>query len=91
MAAESKLQTRIRKDLEKDGWYVVKISICNKPGYPDLQAMKSRRRLMYIEVKAPGKKAEPLQEYVHDILRKIGFSVFVIDSWDKYLFLKATI
>jgi hypothetical protein len=91
MAAESKLQTRIRKDLERDGWYVVKISICNKPGYPDLQAMKSRRRMAYIEVKGPGKKSEPLQEYVHDILRKIGFSVFVIDSWEKYLFIKASI
>lgn len=88
MAAESKLQKKIRLDLEKDGWYVVKVMLCNKPGFPDLMPLKNRRQIFFIEVKDKGKKAEPLQEYVHDILRKIGFNVFTIDTWEKYLELK---
>ena len=84
MAAESRLQRKIRIDLEKDGWDVLKIMLCNQPGYPDLECKKALRRIFYIECKAKGKQADPLQEYVHKKLRKMGFPVFVIDSWEQY-------
>lgn len=83
MAAESKLQTRIRKDLEKKGWEVVKIIICSKPGWPDMQAYK-KKRAIFIEAKAPKKKAEPLQGYRHECLRNQGFEVYVTPTWDEY-------
>lgn len=88
MAAESRLQTKIRTDLEKDGWDVLKIILCNQPGYPDLECKKGLRQIFYMEVKDKGKKAKPLQALRHDKLKKMGFPVFVIDSWEQYLELK---
>jgi len=88
MAEESRLQRKIVIDLEKQGWDVTKIMLCNKPGSPDLECKKEIRQIFYMEVKAKGKKATPLQLYRHEILRKMGFPVFVVDSWDKYLALK---
>lgn len=87
MAAESKLQRKIRLDLEKNGWEVVKIIICSKPGWPDLQAYKNKRTI-FIEAKAPKKSAEPLQEYRHDKLRDQGFEVYVTRTWEEYKAIK---
>lgn len=91
MAAESKLQTKIIKDLEKDGWLVNKIKLCTKTGWPDLEALKQTdyggllvNHSFYLEVKAKNKKLKPLQEYMHDKIRKHGGTVYVFDSWEAY-------
>ncbi len=73
---ESAIQTKIKNQLEKDGWYVVKIITCSKNGWPDLQAMKDNK-IRFIEVKQPGKKPTALQTYMHQKLRSLGFTVIV--------------
>lgn len=87
MAGESRLQRKIRIDLEKQGWVVVKIILCSKPGFPDQLCFRTNQ-VMLIEAKDKGKTAKPLQEHWHSVLRKMRFNVFVIDSWEKYLTLK---
>jgi len=87
MAVESKLQKKIRIDLEKSGWVVHKVA-SSKPGWPDLEAFCNKVAL-FIEVKAKNKKARPLQEYRHKLLIEQGFMVFVIDTWEQYLAIKA--
>lgn len=82
---EAQLQKRIRLDLERRGWLVVKISLCSKPGFPDLIAMGNKERIMFIEIKRKGKKAEPLQLHRHEELFSRGFDIFVIDTWEGYL------
>lgn len=84
MAAESKLQTRIHKYLKKNGWYGVKHMLTSKPGWPDQEFIKSGRTLR-LEIKSKGKKADPLQKYVHLQIRKHGGEVYTIDSWEKFL------
>jgi hypothetical protein len=42
MAAESKLQSKIIKLLESDGWLVVKTIQLSKNGYPDLFCFKNQ-------------------------------------------------
>lgn len=86
MAAESKLQKKIRSDLEKSGWIVHKVT-SSKPGWPDLEAFK-KKRVIFLEAKSAGKVARPLQKYRHDLLIKQGFDVFVIDSWEQYVAIK---
>jgi Holliday junction resolvase len=81
---ESKLQRKIIQDLELDGWEVNKVMKSNKAGWPDLEAFRNKITI-FIETKSRGKKAKPIQEYVHRRLRAQGFSVFVIDTWDAYL------
>lgn len=87
MAGESKLQKKIRIDLEKNGWLVVKIKLCSLNGWPDQQAHKNGRTV-FLEIKDKGKKAKPLQEYRHEQIRTQGFNVFTIDTWELYLEIK---
>lgn len=81
---ESKLQARIINDLELHGWEVVKIIRCNKSGWPDVQAYKNNIAV-FIECKDINKEAKPLQLFRHNKLRKQGFIVAVIDTWEGYL------
>ena len=76
---ESEIQSHIIKKLEAAGWYLIKIIQCNKNGFPDLIALRQGSTI-FIEVKAKGKKARPLQEYRHQQLKKQGFKTLVIDD-----------
>lgn len=70
---EAKIQTEIKKHLEAKGYLVVKILQSTLNGWPDLQAMKGGK-IYFIEVKRPGEKLEPLQEYRHKQLEALGFT-----------------
>ena len=59
---ESKIQARIIKRLEAQGYYVVKLILTNKNGIPDLLVLKDGKAF-FVEVKRPGEKPRPLQEY----------------------------
>lgn len=76
---ESKVQAQLVKKLKANGWLVMKIMACSLPGWPDLQAMRDGR-IVFIEVKAKGKKATPLQIARHEQIRVAGFEVKVIDD-----------
>lgn len=84
MALESKLQTRIKKYLKKKGWYEVKHMLTSRPGWPDMEAIKDGRTIR-IEVKSKGKQADPLQKYVHRMIRKHGGEVHTVDTWEKFI------
>jgi len=49
-------------------------------GVPDRLVFLPGGRFGMIEVKAPGKKARPLQASRHKLFRKLGFKVYVLDS-----------
>ena len=87
MAVESKLQTKIRRYLKRKGWLVTKHMLTSTNGWPDLEAVKSGRTVR-LEIKAKGKKLEPLQEYVHAQIILHGGEVFWADSWEAFLKLK---
>ena len=87
MGQESLLQARILDDLVSMGWVVHKVVLSSKDGWTDIEAFRNKIAI-FIECKAPGKKARPLQEYRHDQLRGQGFDVLVIDSWPLYQKLK---
>lgn len=76
---ESKIQARIIKRLEADGYYVVKLILTNKNGIPDLLLLKDGKA-SFIEVKRPGEKPRPLQEYRMKELKYLGFKCEV---WEK--------
>lgn len=69
---ESKIQAQIVKRLESDKYYVVKLILTNKNGIPDLLLLKDGVA-SFIEVKRPGEKPRPLQEYRMNELRALGF------------------
>lgn len=49
-------------------------------GMPDRIVLLPYGRLAFVEVKAPGKKARPLQRSRHELLRGLGFRVYVLDE-----------
>lgn len=52
-------------------------------GVPDRIAMFPGGKLAFVEVKAPREKPRPLQRARHELLRRLGFKVFVIDNVEK--------
>lgn len=87
MTAEGKLQERVRQVLMNRGWLVNKIiqSSCN--GWPDIEAYK-KGKCIFVEVKAPGElNDDPLQLFRQDQLRRAGFTVYIILSFDDLIYL----
>lgn len=74
---ESVIQSKIIKRYENAGYIVVKIGLCNKGGFPDLMLLKNGKAT-FVEVKRPGRKPRPLQEYRLKELRDAGFDAFVL-------------
>ena len=63
MNPETPIQSKRIKELESDGYYVIRLSRTNKEGIPDLLAIPPGVPVLFSEVKQPGKKPSPLQEH----------------------------
>jgi len=60
---ESHIQSKKIKELEAQGYYVLKLVKTNKNGIPDLLAIPPNSDVLFIEVKGPTGSLSPLQEY----------------------------
>jgi hypothetical protein len=63
MMTEQKIQTKLIKELEAKGYYVIKLIKTNKNGIPDLVAIPSNSDVEFYEVKGQKGKVSKLQEY----------------------------
>ena len=52
-------------------------------GVPDRIAMFPGGRIAFVEVKAPWEKPRPLQAARHELLRRLGFRVYILDEIEK--------
>ena len=73
---ESKVQAKLIKKLESEGYYVLKLIKTNKNGIPDLLALKEKE-IYFIEVKAENGKLSKIQEYRLKELKEQGFKTDV--------------
>ncbi len=76
---ESAIQRKIIKRYEAEGYLAVKIGLCSKPGFPDIMLLKDGVA-SFVEVKRPGEKPRPLQEFRIDELRRAGFDVKILSK-----------
>jgi Holliday junction resolvase len=60
---EQQIQTKLIKELEGKGYYVIKLISTNKNGIPDLIAIPRDSSVEFYEVKKPNGKVSKLQEY----------------------------
>lgn len=60
---EQKIQTQKIKELEKQGYYVIKLVSTNKNGIPDLIAIPKDSDVLFVEVKGPNGKLSELQKF----------------------------
>lgn len=68
--SEQKLQKKILDWLTANGYWVVKVSVANKNGVPDILACSPLGVFVAIEVKFGSNKPSPLQVYNIDEIKK---------------------
>lgn len=74
---EQKIQSNRIKELEAEGYYVLKLMKTNKNGIPDILALKPGADVLFSEVKRPKGKVSRLQEYRLKELEGYGFKTEV--------------
>jgi len=77
---EAKIEESLKSNFEKLGGKVLKFNSSSMNGLPDRIVLLPGGIIFFAELKAPGKKARPLQIMAHRMLRKLGFDVYVIDT-----------
>lgn len=73
----SKHQTKLIKQYEKEGWFVLNLIRTNKPGIPDLLCLKDGEKPLFVESKEINDTVKPLQEYRIRELIALGFDARV--------------
>ena len=74
--SESQYQKKLIKELEAEGYYVLKLIKTNKNGIPDIVALKPDD-VKFIEVKGKLTKVSELQKYRIKELKKLGFNATI--------------
>ena len=77
---EKKLERKLVKAVEDCGAAAWKLSSPGRAGVPDRIVLLPGGRVLFIELKRPGETQRPLQVYVAQQLRILGFPVEVVDS-----------
>ena len=81
---ETQVQRKIRENLIREGWTVIRLTVTGVGGMPDLLALKDGEVPLFIECKKTGKlKLDPLQKYMQKQLISKGFRSIVADSLKK--------
>jgi Holliday junction resolvase len=74
---EQQIQSKRIKELESQGYYVIKLINTNKNGIPDLIAIPPNADILFVEVKKPDGKLSKLQEFRKQELESHGIRVEV--------------
>lgn len=74
---EQQIQSKLIKELEAQGYYVIKLIKTNKNGIPDLLAIPKQSDVKFYEVKTSIGRVSKLQEYRHKELEDYGIYVEV--------------
>lgn len=77
---EKQVEQKLVTETRKKGGLAVKFVSPGFAGMPDRLVLLPGGKLAFVEVKAPGKKPRVLQVKRHEMLRELGFRVFVLDS-----------
>lgn len=74
---EGQVQAKRIKELEAQGYYVIKLLKTNKNGIPDLIALKPGADVLFSEIKTPKGRLSPLQKYRLKELEDFGLNTEV--------------
>lgn len=77
---EKKIESALVGACTTEGWQPIKLNSSSCRGLPDRLILMPDGRVVFVELKAPGKKPRALQKLCHRKLTSLGFKVYVIDS-----------
>jgi len=69
---EQQIQAKRIKELEAEGYYVIKLIKTNKNGIPDIVAIPPNCDVLFSEIKKPNGKVSAIQEYRLKQLKQHG-------------------
>ncbi|SCY26186.1 VRR-NUC domain-containing protein [Alkaliphilus peptidifermentans DSM 18978] len=79
---ESKIEAKLKGEVENLGGMCLKFTSPGMAGVPDRLVLLPLGRVVFVELKAPVNKLRPLQKKRKKQLEKLGFKVYVIDSYE---------
>jgi hypothetical protein len=74
---EQQIQKKRIDQLEKQGYYVIKLIKTNRNGIPDVLAIPPDAAVIFSEIKTPKGKLSPIQQYRLKELEGYGFTTEV--------------
>lgn len=77
---ENEIERQLSMTVKKMGGMAVKFVSPGLDGVPDRIVLLPRRKMAFVELKAPGKKLRALQEKRKKQMEELGFPVYVIDG-----------
>ncbi len=77
---ERTVEAYLRRRVRETGGIPYKFVSPGRKGVPDRLIAWPGNRLLFVEVKAPGKKLEPAQVREHKRLRVLGVAVYTADT-----------
>lgn len=80
---EKVVESKFSRAVKARGGLAVKFTSPSFNGMPDRLVMFPGGRIAFVEIKALGETPRPLQMTRHNLLRRMGFKVFVLDSPDQ--------
>lgn len=80
---EKEIEQKLVTEVKRCGGICPKFVSPGFVGMPDRLVLLPEGRFAFVEVKAPGEKPRPLQTARHKLLRKLGFSVYVLDGMEQ--------
>ena len=75
---EQAYQTKLIKQYEAQGYFVIKLIRTNKVGIPDLLCLKPYEKPLFIEVKAAKGVVSELQKFRIKQLNEKGFNAIIL-------------
>ena len=80
MDVEKTIEKKLVKAAKNMGGIALKFVSPGFDGMPDRIVLLPEGKIAFVEVKAPGCKPRPLQVSRHEVLRRLGFMVYVLDD-----------
>lgn len=85
--SEQRLRTRCIAFAKACGWTHIRLHFGRgaAKGWPDDLFLKRPGRLVFVEFKAPGKEAKPIQHYRIGALQSMAFHAFLCDDYHYFV------
>lgn len=77
---EKLIEKKLREEVKRLGGLALKFTSPSFTGVPDRLVLLPGGKMWFVETKSTEKQLSPRQQVVFQILRKLGFSVEIIDS-----------
>ena len=77
---ERTIELKFVKEVKKTGGIALKLVCPGFIGMPDRLVLMPHGKMFFAEMKAPGQKPRPVQVKRHEMLRNLGFKVYVVDG-----------